>query len=326
MSLITRCPACGTLFKVVADQLRVSQGWVRCGNCSDVFDAGTHLLPAEADLALTSPGTAPQSLSDTQEKVSLSEALSKPAVAVSTDTFVGTEASAIEPSELFKRVEPLVSPVINEVRAVDRIVETPKTPESADASAQVTDAPVASFTDISFLRQARREAFWKKSSVRLVAITFGLFLFGLLGFQWVVQHKDRLALMDTRWHPVLQALCQPVNCVVKPLRRVEALVIDSSSFSKSGPESFRLSFVLKNMSDLPLEAPLLELTLTDTQDKAILRRVLTPDQFGYAAGALLPARAEAAGIVSLTVTTQNDRFPAVSAAAVAGYRVLVFYP
>jgi hypothetical protein len=114
--------------------------------------------------------------------------------------------------------------------------------------------------------------------------------------------------------------------VVKPLRRVEALVIDSSSFSKSGPESFRLSFVLKNMSDLPLEAPLLELTLTDTQDKAILRRVLTPDQFGYAAGALLPARAEAAGIVSLTVTTQNDRFPAVSAAAVAGYRVLVFYP
>src|SRR5437867_1363835 len=48
MSLITRCPACGTMFKVVTDQLKVSQGWVRCGQCSEVFDASMHLLPGEA--------------------------------------------------------------------------------------------------------------------------------------------------------------------------------------------------------------------------------------------------------------------------------------
>ncbi|MDP3171986.1 MAG: zinc-ribbon domain-containing protein, partial [Polaromonas sp.] len=50
MSLITRCPACGTMFKVVADQLKISQGWVRCGQCSDVFDAAAHLQPRELDL------------------------------------------------------------------------------------------------------------------------------------------------------------------------------------------------------------------------------------------------------------------------------------
>ena len=43
MSLITRCPACTTLFKVVPDQLRVSEGWVRCGQCDEVFDANVHL-------------------------------------------------------------------------------------------------------------------------------------------------------------------------------------------------------------------------------------------------------------------------------------------
>jgi predicted Zn finger-like uncharacterized protein len=43
MSLITRCPACTTLFKVVPDQLRVSEGWVRCGQCDEVFDANAHL-------------------------------------------------------------------------------------------------------------------------------------------------------------------------------------------------------------------------------------------------------------------------------------------
>src|SRR3990167_4634375 len=48
MSLITRCPACGTMFKVVTDQLKVAQGWVRCGHCVEVFDASTHLLPDDA--------------------------------------------------------------------------------------------------------------------------------------------------------------------------------------------------------------------------------------------------------------------------------------
>ncbi|HEY4664374.1 MAG TPA: DUF3426 domain-containing protein [Comamonas sp.] len=39
MSLITCCPSCGTKFRVVADQLRISDGWVRCGRCQEVFDA-----------------------------------------------------------------------------------------------------------------------------------------------------------------------------------------------------------------------------------------------------------------------------------------------
>ena len=45
MSLVTRCPACNTLFKVVADQLRISDGWVRCGRCEEVFDASLYLQP-----------------------------------------------------------------------------------------------------------------------------------------------------------------------------------------------------------------------------------------------------------------------------------------
>jgi predicted Zn finger-like uncharacterized protein len=47
-ALITRCPACATMFKVVPDQLRVSEGWVRCGHCSEVFDASAHLQPPAA--------------------------------------------------------------------------------------------------------------------------------------------------------------------------------------------------------------------------------------------------------------------------------------
>jgi predicted Zn finger-like uncharacterized protein len=51
MSLATRCTHCGTIFKVVQDQLKVSEGWVRCGRCNEVF----HALPTLFDLDKDSP-------------------------------------------------------------------------------------------------------------------------------------------------------------------------------------------------------------------------------------------------------------------------------
>jgi len=57
MSLLTRCPACETLYKLVPDQLRISQGWVKCGQCGEIFDASRHLIQVAVDPVLeTSPG------------------------------------------------------------------------------------------------------------------------------------------------------------------------------------------------------------------------------------------------------------------------------
>ncbi|MBB3195278.1 zinc-ribbon and DUF3426 domain-containing protein [Roseateles terrae] len=49
MNLATRCTTCGTIFRVVQDQLRVSEGWVRCGRCAEVFDAREQLFDLERD-------------------------------------------------------------------------------------------------------------------------------------------------------------------------------------------------------------------------------------------------------------------------------------
>ncbi len=45
-NLATRCPTCSTVFRVVPDQLRISDGWVRCGRCAEVFNAAQALLDA----------------------------------------------------------------------------------------------------------------------------------------------------------------------------------------------------------------------------------------------------------------------------------------
>jgi predicted Zn finger-like uncharacterized protein len=47
MSLATRCTSCGTVFRVAEEQLRVSDGWVRCGRCEAVFNAAESLLELE---------------------------------------------------------------------------------------------------------------------------------------------------------------------------------------------------------------------------------------------------------------------------------------
>ncbi len=49
MSLVTRCTTCGTVFRVVQDQLKVSSGWVRCGKCGEVFNALQTLFDLDRD-------------------------------------------------------------------------------------------------------------------------------------------------------------------------------------------------------------------------------------------------------------------------------------
>ena len=65
--------------------------------------------------------------------------------------------------------------------------------------------------------------------------------------------------------------------------------------------------------------PAVELTLTDTSDQPLLRRVLTISELG--APAALPAGGEWSGSLEMDVALDGDM-----PAQIAGYRVLAFYP
>lgn len=320
MSLVTRCPACGTMFKVVADQLRVSQGWVRCGSCSDVFDASKHFQSAVLPV-----------LDDASQIEKLARGL--PDVAAFEPPTVGVVDKVMLPTShlnatrgpqpQIQRVEHVERPYAEEMgHMVSRDVAEPE--PQPDSIGRLTEPP--DFKDVSFVRKAHRKAVWRSPVVRVaLAALAGVFMVSL-GGQWMVQHKDQIAVIEPRTVAVLQAMCRPLGCRIKPLRRIESLVIDSASFTKVDGRNFRLSFVLKNTADLPLEAPLLELTLSDSQDKTVLRRVLLPAQFGFRGDAVLAVRSETNGLVNLTVVPDENLENPVSAALVAGYRLLVFYP
>jgi predicted Zn finger-like uncharacterized protein len=53
MSMVTRCPRCETTFRVTLAHLRAREGFVRCGRCSEIFNALATLS------AMTSAGERP---------------------------------------------------------------------------------------------------------------------------------------------------------------------------------------------------------------------------------------------------------------------------
>ena len=206
----------------------------------------------------------------------------------------------------------------------------------SDVDSGMPDSRMPVEHDVSFVRDAQRKAFWKKPSTRWSLALLSLLLLAGLVVQWGVQQRDTLAALEPRLVPALQAICGPLQCEIRAPRHIESLVIDSSTFNRLGPDAYRLSFTLKNTGVVALEMPSLEVTLTDTQDQAVVRRILTPAQFG-AKSATLAAQSELAGLVTMKVSgdagapapSSSSSFPATTPGGslrVAGYRVLAFYP
>jgi hypothetical protein len=173
--------------------------------------------------------------------------------------------------------------------------------------------------DLSFVKQAQRRALWRTPGMRVLLALLAVVLTATLAGQFVYQERDRLAAIDPAWRPWLVRACGLLQCTVLPApRQIESIAIDGSSFNKVRGDTYRLTVTLRNQSTLDVAWPALELTLTDAQDQAVVRRVLLPAETA-AGGEVLGARAERTA--SLAVAVNGN-----SGSRIAGYRVLAFYP
>lgn len=292
MSLITRCPACGTMFKVVPDQLRISEGWVRCGQCAEIFDATANLQQpefAEPPAPVVAPPPPPP---PPQPVIEPPAAIEPAAVAAEApDSIAAPPLYPWFPSEVIDSQLPRESRLEQEEPDLD---------------------------SVSFVRHARRKAMWRRPLVRALLVLVLLLLAGLLALQYAVQERDQLAAARPALRPWLQALCGPLRCDLQPPRQIDAIVVDSSSFSRLRNDTFRLSFSLRNLAPIQVAMPSIELTLTDSQDQPVIRSVLAPGAIG--AAEVLPATGESTSSVTVSVASNG------SSARVAGYRLLAFYP
>jgi len=200
----------------------------------------------------------------------------------------------------------------------------PEPPAEPTAAAVVEQEPepilqAAATESVSFMRDAGRPSLWQRRGTQSILLGLATVLTAVMASQWVYQEHDRLAAARPHWKPAIVKMCAVLRCSIAPLQQIESIAIDSAAFSKVGPDRYRLSFVLKNGAFLALAVPSIELTLTDVQDRVVLRRVLSPQELA-AVSDHLAANAEWPVSVNLRL---NAELPA---AAVVGYRVLAFYP
>ena len=431
---VTRCPACHTLFRVVPDQLRLSQGWVRCGHCGEVFDANVALVaedelhtlatderhgdpatatvtpglaqPADARPAeetaratdsaeavdkddeaaahILSPVAAPAPTDQPERQLdssSLEEAtpesgaesfppfwdmaLSRDRSADAVDATPVSEPQHSDPDidsegtfttearvQQATELAPLSGSARDQrrsaaeaVAAIDFVVDEPAPAQdsarrsarkrSADpagakrararragqrrpdrAAASGSEGAALTPAELSFVRAARRRAFWRRPLVR-AALAFAVgWVLVTAAALLALQQRDWLAARYPTARPALNQACALVGCAVRPYRKIEAVVVESSSFDHLGDGRYRLNVSLSNKEDLEIQTPALELTLTDVNEQPVLVRLLQAPDVG--ARSTLRPREDWTGGLTMALD------PAVSARVVR-YHVIATY-
>ena len=142
-----------------------------------------------------------------------------------------------------------------------------------------------------------------------------------LAAQGAMHFRSQLIAVSPALKPAFEQACGWFGCQVSLPRDAEMLSIEASSLEAgSGDAGFvTLNAALRNRATHAQAYPLLELTLTDTQDALVARRIFQPAEYlppDAAAQPGIPAEEE------IDVRLDLD----LGEVKAAGYRVYLFYP
>jgi len=349
MSFITRCPACGTAFKVVSDQLKISEGWVRCGHCTQVFDATLDLQPwwpgvetvAPTDGAAEQPPEmeAPADLGQAEEAADTepgesTDSQSLEAVAVFDqanfeDTPAQPDPEPVQPAEPElaahggAELNDYFEPPAPHIPFQADLAEKTAPDQAAGLVADLDEAGAVAEPEPetepkpSFVREAERRAFWRRPAVQAVGGVFALLLGVTLLFQVALHWRETLTVRYPASATWLQQACQLAGCYAGAPRAIEQVSIDSSALLRRSAGSYAFDMVVKNAAQVDVATPALELTLTDANDQVLVRRVLAPSDWPEPRETLAPGDRA----VRLDLLLDGPE-----AAVMTGYRAVLFYP
>jgi predicted Zn finger-like uncharacterized protein len=346
MKLATRCASCGTVFRVVQDQLLVSEGWVRCGRCREVFNAVENMFELKKDVPTASiassdddgtPATTPPANAGDPP----STATAKGVTPSDDDSFKLNLGGARKPRGAHAARDPWLG------QPTDQVVRTSLWPpsEAPDAADPTSTAPASmageagsAFAGVGglgrpastlgdsrlgplstmpdFMLGGPPTSWWDQPHVRSLLKAAAVVLTVMLLGQWAIQSRDALAASIPMLESPLQALCSPFGCKVDAPRKPLSLKVESVSFNETNAAGhYRVSVVVRNTHTTRVKMPNVDLRLANTRNDTLARRVLTPGELGVKE-ASIPAGQEVSMTALLRINHPN----------VSGYDVTLFYP
>lgn len=161
----------------------------------------------------------------------------------------------------------------------------------------------------------------RRSVLKTVLWSVGILLLVLLAAaQLAYLFRTELVIAQPALKPLFEQACARLGCTLPAPRRADLISIESSELNPDGERAplLRLNALLRNGATHAQDWPHLELSLTDTSDRPIVRRVLAPADYLPADrhGSEFAAASEQAVSVLVDPTDTNA----------GGYRLYVFYP
>lgn len=195
----------------------------------------------------------------------------------------------------------------------DETIESAISGAGDDVETNVTSAePGVDETDFE-LEPATRPRSW----------AWGLGI-GVLGIAMLAQaallFRQEVIQRMPQTRPLYAQLCSNIGCSMALPKDASKIAIESSDLHpESGvPNFFRLRATIRNRAAFEQAYPHLELTLTDSEDRPLARKVLAPSEWR-------PGDAPVGGFPAGSDLEVNLPFETKDIAAV-GYRLYVFYP
>ena len=319
MTLITRCPSCGTAFRIREQQIEARDGRVRCGRCSVVFDAREALAE---HLDIGEPESPP--------------AAHKPAFQPAPTPFTEPTRAPASGTERGRPGVPL--PDRGSVPLQDRgsiplpdrgsvpLQDRGSIPLAGRASVPLPDEE--RYEDELDYSDAEGDQYGfgpeRKRRARYGTIMWGLASLALLlglGAQVVYAFRSDIAARSPDARRMLGLVCERLGCDLPLPGHAELVTIEVSEMHPEPemPGILSLSAVLRNRAAFAQRQPWIELTLTDARDRALARRVLAPrDYLGerveFERG-LAPGAEQSLRLLLDTADMQPT-----------GYRLLLYYP
>lgn len=304
MNYITSCPACNTQFLLSTEQLKAHRGRVQCGNCEQIFNAKNRLTevsddivsPAEYQASIEAHGS--ENTAAIDEKP-MSKVLNVALGAVpSLNNLDDLEADKNSNNDYIGNANIESQPDIIAVYDVDQI----------NAPIYIDDLS----TNPKFDKPTTKISVW--------LVLFGLILAILAGLQSVYYMRTSIAADYPQFKPYLVQACDALKCEIGLPKNLDFFALDDSDMQEDAEHKnvIKFSSLLINNAPYTQTYPNIELTLTDTADQPVLRKLIKPSEY------LASATNAATGLASREEMRINLSIN-VADISVAGYRVLLVY-
>lgn len=161
----------------------------------------------------------------------------------------------------------------------------------------------------------------RRGALKTALWSIGILLLALLALaQLAYLFRTELVIAQPALKPMFEQACARLGCTLPAPRRADLISIESSELNPDSERAplLRLNALLRNGATHAQDWPHLELSLTDTSDRPIVRRVLTPADY-------LPADRRGSEFAAASEQTVSVLVDPTDTNA-GGYRLYVFYP